>query len=668
MLHIDDGVQSLKKVIYGADSSGKTALIKSAYKKFYNNGYFPVYISGAQISDVTLEKLKHLIIKQFSAQYDELDGRFDQIDFTKIVLLVDDLHKFKYTTGKPALIHNLAKLFEYIIICGDELMQFDSFTDSHNRIVDPFELFDRYLLTEFGPKLRNDMIIKWYRLGKEYLDNGEKNEFLRAVDIASENISSIIGKNLIPAYPIYILSILQAMETGQQESTQNNLHAYYYEMLIKSYLKKSLSDPEDLGFYLGLCKEYCYFLFSEKIRFQPVEFEGFKKFLAHHEEKYSLGKLNPVTVFDVLVKGRIFKPSKERSISVTYKYIYYFFVAKYFSDNIDDAHVKELIDRMAERMYRDEYSNIILFLTHQSKNPYIIEKLLEKAKLIFSEDDMALLEDDVNFINDLQSTLPELVYQNIDVDEARDEDLLEQEALDKIEREFETNRKEDVDYDLNEDVNSINTLALLTKAMRTISIIGLITKKNWGEIVGKDKLRLAEETFGLGLRTLGHHFKMVKNSELDIVDHVKSLIHKRFIREKLNKLDIQNITKNFIFTLCATSTFGVLKNIINSIGSEKLSKTFQELIERYPNNSYKLAKLGIELAHFDGFPYQQLEQLKIQNEKNPLAFATIQNLVVDYLHMYDVAIERKQQICALLNIKIQEQRAIGSTSLVKKTS
>jgi hypothetical protein len=546
-------------------------------------------------------------------------------------------------------------------------MQYDSFKDSKNNIVDPFETFDRYIIAEFGPSLRNIIITKWYRLGKDYLDNGEKNEFLRAVDNASENITSIIGRNLIPAYPIYILSILQAMETGQQESTQNNLHAYYYEMLIKTYLKKSLGDSEELGFYLGLCKEYFYFLFSQKIRFHPLELEGFKKFLRHHEAKYGIDQLNVNTVVNVLKKGRIFKNSKDQSIAATYKYVYYFFVAKYLSDNIEGQEVRDVIDKMAERMYRDEYSNIILFLTHLSKNPYIIEKLLEKAKTIFQEDDIAKLECDVDFVNQLQQTLPELVYQNIEVEDARKENLEEQEALEEIEREFEQARFEDNDYDLNEDLTSIDTLALLTKAMRTISILGLVTKKNWGEILGKDKMRLTEETFGLGLRTLNHHFRMIKNSEMEIIDHVKTIINKRFIREKLKKVDIENITKNYIFTLCSSSTFGILKNIINSIGTDKLSKTFDDVVNLHPYNSFKLAMMGIELDHYKGFPYQRIEQLKKDNERNPLGFSSIQNLVIDYLHMYDVPYDRKQQICALLNIKMQEQRAIDSISMVKKS-
>ena len=76
--------------------------------------------------------------------------------------------------------------------------------------------------------------------------------------------------------------------------------------------------------------------------------------------------------------------------------------------------------------------------------------------------------------------------------------------------------------------------------------------------------------------------------------------------------------------------------------------------------------MGIKLGHYSSFPYYEIETLKKANEKNPLGFSSIQNLVIDYLHMYDIPFERKQQICALLNIKMQEQRVIDSTSQVKK--
>ena len=141
---------------------------------------------------------------------------------------------------------------------------------------------------------------------------------------------------------------------------------------------------------------------------------------------------------------------------------------------------------------------------------------------------------------------------------------------------------------------------------------------------------------------------------------VKNREHLRWQKEKLNKLDIENITANFIFTLCSASTFGIFKKIINSIGSQKLTKTFDDIETKHPFNSVKIINAGIRLDHLNGFQFDAIQSLKKENEKNPLGFSAIQNLVMDYLHMYEVPYNKKQQICDLLNIKLKDQLVIGA--------
>ncbi|MGB8193835.1 MAG: metallophosphoesterase, partial [Chitinophagaceae bacterium] len=276
---IDD---TFYKLVLGPEVSGKTALLRYFYLKYYEKGYYPIYLSGDKISDVSEDKIKQLVKRTLSKQYDELEGKFSEIDYRKIVLLIDDFHKYKIKKGKVALVKNITKLFKRVIISGSELMLFETYVTKENKKVEVFESFDQYIIQEFSPTLRNQLINKWYRLGKEYMDIDERNGFFRNIDLASSNITTIIGKNLIPAYPVYILTILQAFESGESDSTDNKLHAYYYEMLITKSLRKALPDKDDIGFYMTFCKEYFFFLFNEQIRFNPIAKDGFIRFVEFH--------------------------------------------------------------------------------------------------------------------------------------------------------------------------------------------------------------------------------------------------------------------------------------------------------------------------------------------------------------------------------------------------
>jgi len=667
VLEYEESDKPFYKVVFGNESSGKTALLKYHYLKYYRQGYYPIYINGESINEVKTEKIKSLLVRELKRQYDELDGHFESIDFKKIIILIDDFNKFKHKDYKPAFIFNLKSLSNKIIITGNELMQFESYTGKSRETIDTFDAFDRYVIQQFGPTHRNLLINKWYRLGKDYLDNTDRNDFLRKVDLAEENISTIIGKNLIPAYPVYMLSILQALEVGQQD-TSNSLHGYYYEMLITKSLKNVLEDKDDIGFYMALSKEYFFFLFDNKIRFSPLLKKDFNSFLDRHKKKYNLDSINHFKILQLLVESKTLKIVDQDYVGVTYKYIYYYFVAKYLSDNLDEEDNKTIVDKMTDRVYRDEYSNIILFLSHLSRNKYIIDKLIEKSRKIFETQKIIKLESDVDFINKLQKTLPEQVIQNLDVDTARDQELIEKEKeeYETMEKEFEESKKDLEEYDLNEDINTIDILAQFTKAVRTINILGHITRKSWGELVGEYKMNLAEETYMLGLRTLQFNFNLLELSQSALIEHIKMIIQKRFIKQQLTKAEVENITANFVFTLSSSISFGLIKQIANSIGSQKLSKTFDDIAVKHPYNSINLINTSIKLDHYSGFPMKDVEKMKKSKEHNPLGFAVLQNLVSDHLYMYEVPYDKKQQICSLVKIKMSDQLTIYNSSPIKK--
>jgi len=158
------------RLILGNESSGKTSILKYHFLRYYNKGYYPIFISGESINEIAEEKIKAFILKSFKAQYIENEGRFSMIDFNKVVLLVDDFHKFKYKQGKPALVNNLTSIFPNIILTGNDLMAFESYTNKDKRCINLYESFEIFLIQECNPTQRDILIQKWYRLGIDYMD------------------------------------------------------------------------------------------------------------------------------------------------------------------------------------------------------------------------------------------------------------------------------------------------------------------------------------------------------------------------------------------------------------------------------------------------------------------------------------------------------------------
>jgi DNA repair exonuclease SbcCD nuclease subunit len=657
--------ESIKIIIYGEDNSGKSTLLRWWFDKYYGQGYIPILISGSDVKDISLSKIKKLFQKEFNRQYNgRIEGDLSKFDQDRIIIMIDDFHRIRFTKPKykANLISNLSLGVNNLILTGNDLMQFERYNSSNGLSTNTLIKFTRYTLLEFGPKLRFDLIKKWNGLGIDQLD---QNEVIRLNIDTEKHVESIIGKNFVPAFPVYLLTILQARELNTVQKPEFSLHGFYYELLINEALDRAVKNKADISLYYNYITDYCYFLFENKIRFSPIELSDFYKFHAKYCEDYNVS----VTfnhVIETLLSSKLIK-LENSSITISYKYVYYYFAARYLANNISQPEIKRIITSLCERIHRDEFASIVMFLTHLSKDQFIIAQLLSNSRSLFTEHKPIQLESDVHFINDMISRLPEHIYEPIDVEKVKDDELKEEEQLELQEREFD--KEQDIlDYDLNEDISALDALSKMIKAMKTIEIIGQVTKKYWGELRAQQKFDLAEESYMLGLRTLGFHYSLIERDTEMLVEYLKHIYSKKFPRRSFSKVDIEKASRGFLFSICVMASYGIIKRITNSIGFEKLAGTFSEILTKHSFTSVRLIDTSIKLDYNRSFPWDEIRELKKYTDKHFLSDAVLKNLVINYLYMFYTSIEDRQRICSLLDIKIDQQRMIDATSAVKKTS
>ncbi|MCG4837938.1 hypothetical protein L0P55_19465, partial [Parabacteroides merdae] len=76
-----------------------------------------------------------------------------------------------------------------------------------------------------------EFIEKWVKANHQLSDT----EITNKVSILEKAINPLLGKSIVPRYPIYMLTLLKEIEKGN--STQNiSSSAYYYDILIKDLL------------------------------------------------------------------------------------------------------------------------------------------------------------------------------------------------------------------------------------------------------------------------------------------------------------------------------------------------------------------------------------------------------------------------------------------------
>jgi hypothetical protein len=89
-------------------------------------------------------------------------------------------------------------------------------------------------IVELGDVLRSRLIEKWITLGTA--SNYDRESLAHKVTEVERVIDTLLGKNLLPAYPIFILSMLQQLEAGTPLSTKSGAYGYLYEVLITTAL------------------------------------------------------------------------------------------------------------------------------------------------------------------------------------------------------------------------------------------------------------------------------------------------------------------------------------------------------------------------------------------------------------------------------------------------
>lgn len=651
-------VDGIKYVLIGNDLAGKTATCKYLFQKYFRFGLTPVFLKGSDIkNNIRIDALQKLINEKIEEQY-ERPFAFSPDQGKEYIFIIDDFQKASKGKNKywATLINNLDTLCPNLIISGSNLMPIESLESQ-----DPFKDFKIYSILEFGPRFRHDLVYRWFTIGIEerFID---QNELRRKVDEALEHIKTIVGKGYVPSYPFYLLSILQSLESGNTQGQNYSIHGFYYEHLINDCFVKAVIDKKEISLFYNYLTHFCFHLFE----LQAVELnkEDFWAFHSAYCNKYDL-TYSPEKLLQALDAAKLITVSE--TIQIKEKYIYYFFVAKYIANNISEPSIRELISNMISRIFRDEYSSIIMFVTHLSKDGFIIQELIEKANQIFPDTEICRLEGDIAKVNELIESIPEQVLELIDVEENR-KSALQAEEKDKMEKEFE---KESHSYDeigLEDDLSEIDIYARITLALKTIDILGQIAKKYWGELDGEKKLEIVMTTYGLGLRTLGYYLNLLQSNSDHIVRHVKELITQKHIRDQFAlQKSVDETARNFIFRLCFLSSFGLTKRVSNSIGYDKLKNSFDKALDINPVNSVKLIDLAIRLG-FSGIS-SQIESIADYEgimKNNKLSFLVLRNLAIDHLYMFDTDYKTRARLFQILNITEKEQLKIDATSKVKK--
>ncbi|MBI9109567.1 metallophosphoesterase [Maridesulfovibrio ferrireducens] len=642
----------IKTIILGEEKSGRSSFCKQIYLFHQNNGNIPILLSGNDIKKHSLDSFQKALLNAFSQQYstDQKD-LFEQTDKEKIFIIIDDFNKSKLNYKyKCMLLNSLAATYDNILLTADELFQIQEFVTED--ISDIGRKYHLYQIEPFGHLLRSKLITKWNELGQEtYLS---QEELTRLHDKAKRTIDTVIGKNYVPSFPFFLITILNSMnDTGKQGIVESS-YGYYYDYLITGTLKNLKLNNDDIDALYNYLTELSYKLFFDNT--SSLTSTEINDFHTLYCDEYSLN-LDKNSLLKTLTDSNILRNFNDE-FSFRYTYYYYYFLARYISQHIQQECAQKIITEMCSTLHLDESSNVIMFLTHLCKSPYVLEQVLQNSKKIFDTNKPTTLQKDVEIINKLVNRLPQIELEDCSVDQYREKDL---KLKDQIEQK---SIHEHVDLTQDKDKDAYELIVSIQKAFKHQEIIGQILKNYYGSLKGNVKQELCSEAFNLCLRSLSEFYNLLNSNLALIVEEIKEII----IEEDKTKEDkIEDRAKRELFHICEQISYCFLKKISSSIGSDKLEETYKKIVKENPTVANEVIDIAIKLDFFQAFPIKDVKNLCKKLENNILPYSILKRLVVNYLYMFPTTVQLKQQICAATNISMNCQRAIEATTHTKKS-
>jgi len=620
-------------LVFGEEQQGKTSLLKRLYHECYAAGFSPIYIDGETVTTSDIDKV---LVKASKHQY----GERINIESDKIVILIDDISKFRLNEkARGKLLRSIEARYVHVVITASK-----SFSYVAPDIVE-LDAYSQFDILKFGHEKRAEITEKWISLGVEEQISAE--DLYRQSDELKSRLDSVIRGNIVPPKPIYVLMLLQMFEAYSRQNLELTSSGHCYQELIYQAFKKAGILPKDVGSYLNILTELAWALHMKRDSFSESDLEIF--FDEYHKEylkvdrQQAINKLQSNSILAV-IDGRI---------KFKYSYVFYFFVAKKIAEGYaKNETIRNEISILLNELHREDYANILVFVTHHTKDDWILDEIQVSLMELFDDQDKAdLKKDKLAFMDDFLAQIPTLVMEQRVITEERSK---HHKRLDNIDDDSSENNGDHIDAN--------DFLAKINKVFKGMEIAGQIVRNRHASLPKESLYSLVEQGSGTGLRFLNYFIGISDTMKNEVVRSIEA--HFR---------DHPNITNEQVERMAETAFLqttygvinGVMRKIASAIGSKEASEIYDELEKTEDTPATMLLNRAISMHYQKELDVDEITKTAIHFSDNAVCSRILRELVIQHTYMFPVNYREKAQLAESLNISIQGQRLLDRQTKVK---
>jgi len=626
-------------MLEGDDQCGKTSLLNMYYLRFVDKYMYPVLIQGKNLVNDNIDKI---IGKAFDEQYCSEDKeKYLQNDTEKKILLVDDFDECQLNdTIKKKVIDQFLNRFSKVIIT----------TKENENVASSYFLMEKKntlaaRIKPLGHVKRNELVKKFYLTYDVNSSSLQQPALLERVKVGFDMVENFLGKEYIPSFPIYILSILLSNTKIQNSSLEQTSYGYCYEALITCALLSCVNDKSKIDRYYNVLTNLAYQIYQKNGI--PISEDDFRQFYDKYQEVYYSQGYKEVK--SNLLKCNLLRCTDDYYYKFSYNYIYYFLVAKYMADNM---HCKEGLDdimTLCENIHDEQKANILIFIAHHIKNPQFVEDTqLALISALDNQKPVSLNRDDdyYKLLNEIcESLKKEIVKPKEEIDPEKEREKILQKR-DENER-LVPNEKIDPNS-LPIEIQNMN------KSLRSIEVVGQIVKNRQGSLPKPDIKTMVMELYRAAFRTIGYFGTIIESEREHVIEDV--ICNKK---EGIPNSEIIKKIDSFFELSSLNFCLFVFSKVINSVGSKELRETFLQIANEIGTPAAKLVSFSI-ISCFSKIAIPELENLVNELKDNPVAMSIIRARVRSYLYNNHVDFSDRQKIIYAVNLNPRDRNIIAN--------
>ncbi|HML96301.1 MAG TPA: hypothetical protein PKC29_12835 [Thermodesulfobacteriota bacterium] len=361
-------------VVTGPEDSGKTSLLKSLAVKALGEGFFPVYIDGREALVENPGDVSEAARAAAEAQYTaESSAIVNGPGAKNRVILFDNFDLAPAGELNPdALARALHEEFALAIL-----------TASH-----PYPSCENsFSIAEMGREARDELIRKWVALR-----TGDPDEAASLGEKARGVVDAVLGKNLVPSYPVFVLTILESSVPADTGGQAGSSYGHYYEYAVTKPLREGSTGAE-FALYSAVLSALAYSRLTGGGR--AVDKEELAGLIRPHAPEAA-----PEDIIDAFLKSKTLRESGA-AYEFASAHAYHYFAALYLSRNIGDAEVRAKVAAVFSQLGDGDNAGVALFLAYLSSDPFVTEQIGMGVGRATGEDTRRTDEEREAFIDEL---------------------------------------------------------------------------------------------------------------------------------------------------------------------------------------------------------------------------------------------------------------------------